>query len=115
MLARRCTAASLRESLAAEEDATPPSNLAAAAYSARRRRQVSRCVVTAAIATLCCGRGALAQVFTTDDFKHTFFAGAFFDPKASSSSHLVKYLVTPNASFTAGRCRALLPATAKAA
>src|SRR5262249_50032046 len=40
------------------------------------------------------------QAFTSGDVGPTFFAGAFFDPKASPNSHLVTYLVAPNATRT---------------
>lgn len=41
-----------------------------------------------------------AQLVTRGDVSQTFFAGAFFDPNASSQSHLIEYLVSPNVKST---------------
>ena len=59
--------------------------------------------------------GAAAGLPRRDELRQTFFAGAFFDPKASPSSHLIRYLVAPNAGATTGPCHSLVPPAEKKA
>jgi hypothetical protein len=56
--------------------------------------------VSAAAAVLLGAGPSLGQLVMRGEVNQTVFAGAFFDPKASPSSHLIEYLVAPNAKPT---------------